>query len=534
MLRTFDKEKQSLQTSIDLVGRLNTTKYNSRIDNRVGGSKPALILLQLQYWLDKKGISLDAKDGLWYMASVKEWKECNFTSWSESTIKVALNKLEKQGLVVSCLPRTKEGNRTKAYSIAFEVFNNLLENILDEEGRVLSSLQGELFNDNCELGVNPTISVDFNKAKFLTANMQIHKYSNIIANDIGEKESLMLLQIHHHLTKLGSEKIADRQGLWIYNSIEDWGKQFIAWGTNTIRRTLDELETRGYISSSKRLKSEGKHVKWYSINFECFNPLIENALLKQNKADNDNASILQNKMFFGGLESSKTQQTPDISRVGRNGQIDKVNLGNSYKSKTKTRISNISSNDKSNVKIQIDAKKVVRTNNSLSLKKEQEAIARDMISMWNNYMPSKLNVVYTNTKAVKLISLYNQQLDCSLEKWKEFVLAVNSSKFLMGEKNEFKVYFDWIVKPEQVSRVLAGEFGIGDRTPDYKQRELDDKAKSCADISREFWKKKMEALEVKDAEATANIAKADKICQVQNIHQRKRGSCTCNSYHKSL
>ena len=55
MLRTFDKEKQELQTSVELVGRLNTTKYNSRIDNRVGGSKPALVLLQLQYWLDKKG-----------------------------------------------------------------------------------------------------------------------------------------------------------------------------------------------------------------------------------------------------------------------------------------------------------------------------------------------------------------------------------------------------------------------------------------------------------------------------------------------
>ena len=51
------------------------------------------------------------------MAAIKEWKECNFSSWSESSIKNAIVKLERLGLVISCTPRVKEGNRTKAYSI---------------------------------------------------------------------------------------------------------------------------------------------------------------------------------------------------------------------------------------------------------------------------------------------------------------------------------------------------------------------------------------------------------------------------------
>ena len=471
MLRTFDKEKQELQLSVDLVDKLKTTRYNARIDNRVGGSKPALILLQLQYWLDKKGISLDSRDGLWYMAAIKEWKECNFSSWSESSIKNAIAKLERLGLVISCTPRVKEGNRTKAYSICFDKFNSLLENVLEEEGRELSSFQGELFDNSCDLGVNPSINVSYNKSKFLTSNIQINKYSGILASNIGEKESVMLLQIHHHLTRLGSEKIVDRQGLWIYNSIEDWGKQFSAWGRNSIIDTLKNLEQSGYITSSKKLKSEGKHVKWYSINFDSFNPLIENAVIQQEKAANGNKDIVQGKMFFGSLESNKTQETPAISRVGKKQTIDEVKTKQSYIGKAKNRISNISSNDKSNVKIDIVTNEVNRKINFISLSKEDEKVAKDMISVWNKYMPSKLNVVYSNNRAKKLIVLYKEQLDSCLEKWKEFVLAVNSSKFLMGEKTEFKIYFDWIIKPEQVSRVLAGEFGIGDRTPDYKQAE---------------------------------------------------------------
>ena len=75
----------------------------------------------------------------------------------------------------------------------------LLENVLEEEGRELSSLQGELFDNSCELGVNPSINVSYNKSKFLTSNIQINKYSGILASNIGEKESVMLLQIHHHL-----------------------------------------------------------------------------------------------------------------------------------------------------------------------------------------------------------------------------------------------------------------------------------------------------------------------------------------------
>ena len=511
MLHTFDIMKQQLQRSAELIEQLQWKRYNSRIDTRVGGSKPALLLLQLQYWLERKGQVLSSCDGIWYFSSIREWKDNNFSSWSESAIKSALNKLETLGLVESTFPKSNEGNRTKAYSINFNKFNNLLENILEEEGRELSTLQGDLFDTSHDLGIHPDVAINYNRASFLISNIQVNKYSSTLANVIGEKESVMLLQIHHYLTKLGEVKINDRNGLWIYNTIEDWNKQFVSWCGKTIRSTLDELERKKLIMSSKKLKSEGKHVKWYSINFDKFNPLLEEVIATQQKEDKTKQSIMQNKMYFGKLHSSTNKDRVTFSRRGQNYQIEQVKITTSYKDNTKIRTSNnlstVSSKEldvrNSNPKTsnEVTERKGISNNISLSLK--DRTLVTEMVAIWNDIMPDSMRTSCTERRAIHLLGIFNTCFNSSMDEWREYCVAINSSQFLMGEKKRsFRAYFDWISREEQIMRIKNKEFGVGDRVPDYQQKELAIKRKELREATK-LQKAKANQQEILESQAQA-------------------------------
>ena len=65
--------------------------------------------------------------------------------------------------------------------------------------------------------------------------------------------------------------------------------------------------------------------------------------------------------------------------------------------------------------------------------------------------------------------MYKNVFNSDLDKWREYALAVNSSQFLMGEKdtkNNFKAVFSWLIKEETIERIQQGEYGVGDRELD--------------------------------------------------------------------
>lgn len=92
-----------------------------------------------------------------------------------------------------------------------------------------------------------------------------------LAQLLGLNEAIMLNQIHYWLEK--SKNIIDGRA-WVYNTYEDWQKQLLFLSTTTIRKTLKNLENKGLVISGNFNKSKLDRTKWYSINYDLLQDLI--------------------------------------------------------------------------------------------------------------------------------------------------------------------------------------------------------------------------------------------------------------------
>lgn len=86
-----------------------------------------------------------------------------------------------------------------------------------------------------------------------------------LAKEIGLNESIVLQQLHYWL--LDSRNIKDGFK-WVYNTYEDWQKQFPFWSISTIRRTITKLETSEIIIIGNYNKLKIDNTKWYRIDYE--------------------------------------------------------------------------------------------------------------------------------------------------------------------------------------------------------------------------------------------------------------------------
>jgi DnaD/phage-associated family protein len=85
------------------------------------------------------------------------------------------------------------------------------------------------------------------------------------AKIVGLNESIIIQQLHYWLQK--SDNIRDGYK-WIYNTYQDWHKQFPFWGLNTIRRAIAKLEESGFIVTGNYNKLKIDNTKWYRIDYE--------------------------------------------------------------------------------------------------------------------------------------------------------------------------------------------------------------------------------------------------------------------------
>lgn len=72
------------------------------------------------------------------------------------------------------------------------------------------------------------------------------------------------------------------------------------------------------------------------------------------------------------------------------------------------------------------------------------------------------------SKALKsrMAKIFENDFNSDLEKWENYCKQIASSKFLMGgANNKFfkKAWLTWAIKPENIERVRAGDFQLGDR-----------------------------------------------------------------------
>ncbi|KXG77376.1 hypothetical protein [Thermotalea metallivorans] len=109
---------------------------------------------------------------------------------------------------------------------------------------------------------------------------------------IGLNEAIILQQINYwvKLKEKARAKDAYKDGkYWVYNTYEEWQKQFPFWSTKTIKRTIRNLEEIGILISTD-IYNEKKYdkTKWYRIDYERL------AFLEKGSDESDEKVISQN------------------------------------------------------------------------------------------------------------------------------------------------------------------------------------------------------------------------------------------------
>lgn len=84
---------------------------------------------------------------------------------------------------------------------------------------------------------------------------------------IGLNEAIVLQQIHYWISNVLNKNVIDGRK-WVYNTYEDWKKQFPFWSKSTIVRTIDSLENKKLIISGSFNKMSIDRTKWYTIDYE--------------------------------------------------------------------------------------------------------------------------------------------------------------------------------------------------------------------------------------------------------------------------
>lgn len=103
-----------------------------------------------------------------------------------------------------------------------------------------------------------------------------------LAKMLGLNEAIIIQQIRYWLTYKERNKQDYHNGrYWVYNSYENWEKQFPFWSIATIRRTIKNLEEKGVLISGNFNKKSFDRTKWYTIDFEKLDRLyieLENSV----------------------------------------------------------------------------------------------------------------------------------------------------------------------------------------------------------------------------------------------------------------
>ena len=95
-------------------------------------------------------------------------------------------------------------------------------------------------------------------------------------------EAIILQQLQYWLTR--SKKIYNNRK-WIYNPVRDWQKQFPWLSKTAITNRLNSLEEKGIIITANLNKRRFDRTKWYSIDYDKLNSLIESADEPENEPE---------------------------------------------------------------------------------------------------------------------------------------------------------------------------------------------------------------------------------------------------------
>lgn len=97
-------------------------------------------------------------------------------------------------------------------------------------------------------------------------------------------EAVILNQLHYwiEINKKAEKNFYDDRH-WVFNTYQTWKEtDFDFWSTDTIRRTLTRLENKGIILTANYNKLKIDKTKWYTIDYEKLQKMIDEYEEKQN------------------------------------------------------------------------------------------------------------------------------------------------------------------------------------------------------------------------------------------------------------
>lgn len=216
------------------------------------------------------------------------------------------------------------------------------------------------------------------KSKTLIINTDLA----LVLGDLNE--AIVLNQLNYWLginRKAGKNFIDDRY--WVYNSYSDWkAKDFPYWSEKTIQRTFTRLENKGVVVSANYNKLGIDKTKWYTIDTEKLQELVDEFNSDEDKMTNrqDNMTDRQDKMTC--REGQCDRPLPEITAENINRDYNSEITGEVHTSVSEKQTARVTRQD-------MQAKKddmLYRFSEICDSSIENETIRRTVKSSFHRYM----------------------------------------------------------------------------------------------------------------------------------------------------
>ena len=307
--------------------------------------------------------------------------------------------------------------------------------------------------------------------------------SPTLATELGNlNEAVFVQQLHYWLEikkQMGKNFIDGRY--WIYNSVDEWLKQFPWLSSATLRRTIDNLVKKGFVIKGNFNQKKIDHTIWYSLNYEKIMEIDKK--IKRQKEEQARIS-LDASLSEEKFESPQTVENKDFSRIAQNEQIElsepanriaqneQIELLKMSKSNCSKRADRIAQNEQSNtIDYPLDYPSINNHETSTSSDndvgyspseevEEELKIAEEIMEAYNALCPSFPRAIKMTVRRYKLIrELLREGINES--QVKEAFKKAEQSDFLTGRKpgaEWTRFDFDWFIQSSSIISLMEGKY----------------------------------------------------------------------------
>lgn len=251
---------------------------------------------------------------------------------------------------------------------------------------------------------------------------------------LGRSAAVAIQQLHFCLSSNENNGKIYENRRWIYNTYEEWQKQHIPqYSAGTIQRAFTKLEEMKIIDSCQPEKKYGNRRKSYTINYDVINNLISQYDEKHQKQTKHVKTSV--------IKSFTTNATPQQQTLS----LSCLPCTNHSKPETTT-------------------DDLVTTS---TVKQQSYYIdALEMVRIWNEIIetnnPHKITLYPKRSN--ELVTIFNEHFNKDMNTWKDYCLKIASSKYLMGEVNNYRVRFSYATTPDGINEYLySDKYTFGDR-----------------------------------------------------------------------